>query len=84
VPLVLLYDLAAVVYALLWRRDVHALRGRLAGWAGLLRMLARRTHPGPHPRLDIEWLEPLELPWRVSRRYAHLVPAGESGPEPRR
>jgi GT2 family glycosyltransferase len=84
VPLVLLYDLAAVVYALLWRHDVHALRGRLAGWAALPRMLARRTGPGEHRRLDLEWLEPLELPWRVSRRYAHLVPAEESEFQPRR
>jgi GT2 family glycosyltransferase len=83
VPLVLLYDLAAVAYALLWRRDVHALRGRLAGWAALPKMLARRTRPGAHRRLDLEWLEPLELPWRVSRRYAHLIPAEERELSPR-
>jgi GT2 family glycosyltransferase len=75
VPLVLLYDLAAVVYALLGRRDVHALRGRVAGWAGWRRMWAKRPAGGAGERLDVGWLEPVEPPWRVPRRYRHLAPA---------
>jgi len=37
-PLLAIYDFAAVIYALVARRDVHALRGRLAGLAGIARM----------------------------------------------
>jgi GT2 family glycosyltransferase len=76
VPLVVLYDLAAVVYALIARRDIYALRGRLAGWAGLRRMWAKRPVRGAHGRLDVNWLVPAELPWRVPRRYRHLFSAG--------
>jgi GT2 family glycosyltransferase len=78
VPLVVLYDLAAVVYALAARRDIHALRGRVAGLAGLRRMWAKRRVQGAKERLDVRWLVPAELPWRVPRRYAHLVPAEQS------
>jgi GT2 family glycosyltransferase len=78
VPLVVLYDLAAVVYALAARRDIHALRGRMAGWAGLRRMWAKRRARGVHERLDVAWLAPAEPPWRVPRRYKHLVPAETS------
>ena len=75
VPLVVLYDLAAVLYALLFRRDVHALRGRLVGLRAAGKMWAKRTAASDVPveRLDLPWLERPPLPWRVPRRYQHLA-----------
>jgi hypothetical protein len=72
VPLVIAYDVAAVVYALVARRDVHALRGRLAAWRGLRRMWQQRS-PAIAARHDVPWLLPLTAPWRVAQRYQHLV-----------
>jgi GT2 family glycosyltransferase len=73
VPLVVLYDVAAVIYALVWQGDVHALRGRIAALAGLGRMWAKRRDRGGQERLDVEWLEPISLPWQVAARYKHLA-----------
>jgi GT2 family glycosyltransferase len=75
--LVLFYDLSAVLYALVARRDVHALRGRVAGWAGWRRMWAKRPARSAGEGLDVGWLKPVTPPWRVPRRYAHLVAAAE-------
>jgi GT2 family glycosyltransferase len=75
VPLLVLYDLAAVLYALAARRDVHALRGRLAGLWALPRMRARGRQDllgTARARPDLAWLERPPLPWRVPRRYQHL------------
>jgi GT2 family glycosyltransferase len=78
VPLVILYDLAATFYALAFLRDVHALRGRLAGLTHARKMwnkrrMAQESARDVWPRrLDLPWLEPLSSPWRVLRRYAHL------------
>jgi GT2 family glycosyltransferase len=79
VPLVILYDLAAMLYALVALRDVHALRGRLAGLAGIRRMWAKRCGEAARAcrssqkgRLDVAWLEPLSSPWQVLARYRHL------------
>lgn len=66
-----LYDLAAVLYALTARRDVHALRGRLAGLRSLRSAL--RCRPTYATRGDVPFLSPLVAPWRVSQRYAHLA-----------
>ncbi len=71
-PLVALYDAAAVMYALAARRDIHALRGRLAGLAGAGKMWRKRQEAASSPRRDLEWLAPLEMPWRVSGRYRHI------------
>jgi GT2 family glycosyltransferase len=74
VPLLLLYDLAAVFYSLAARRDTHALRGRLAGLMAAKRMWRKRQRPDPALRNDLDHLTPLETPWRVLRRYCHLAP----------
>jgi GT2 family glycosyltransferase len=74
-PLVAIYDFAAVIYALVARRDVHALRGRLAGLAGIARVWQKRRGLPLPQRHDVQWLQPLEAPWRVMRRYRHLAPA---------
>jgi GT2 family glycosyltransferase len=85
VPLVVLYDLAAVLYALVARRDVHALRGRLAGLRTVGKMRVKRRHAairaatagpvlgsGRVGRQDLSWLERPPLPWRIPHRYTHL------------
>jgi GT2 family glycosyltransferase len=69
-PLVVLYDVAAVVYALLARHDVHALRGRIAGLTGLGPRLRQREYHKERP--DIASMSPLAPPWSVSARYSHL------------
>ena len=72
VPLVLLYDLVAVLYALLARLDVHALRGRLAGWRAAPRMWRQRPRRDPDRAIDVDLLAPLVWPWRVPWRYRHI------------
>jgi hypothetical protein len=81
VPLVVLYDLAAVLYALVARRDVHALRGRLAGLRSAPKMWAKRRRiasssaagKGHGQRPDLPWLERPPWPWRIPQRYKHLA-----------
>lgn len=79
VPLVILYDLLAATYALVARRDTHALRGRLAGlrsWHKMWRK--RRIPPASRSRTDIDFLEPIVPPRRVMRRYKHIRDAAEN------
>ena len=71
--LVWFYDIAAVVYALVARGDIHALRGRLAGWRGAVKMWRKRQSVNRVQRVDIAYLEPVVWPWKVSRRYQHLA-----------
>jgi len=79
-PLIVAYDLAAVGYGLATRRDGAALRGRLAGLAGLpaaaraRRAWAARGRDGRRPAAAA--LEVPALPWRVPARYAHLGSIG--------
>ena len=63
-PMIWLYDLLGVAYALLRRGDRWALRGRLAGLRGIRPFLAERR-PGS-PRV----IAPLVPPWRVPQRWA--------------
>ena len=79
VPLLVLYDLAAVLYAWTARGDVHALRGRLAGLRTARRMWAKRRGPvrrdaaaGVVGGLDLPWLERPLWPWQIPRRFEHL------------
>lgn len=62
-PLICLYDLAAIAYTLLAKRDPHPLIGRLKGLLGIRPFLKDRR-PG-QPRV----LEPLSSPWQVLRRW---------------
>ena len=71
VLLVVVYDLLAVAYALVARRDGHALRGRIAGLAALGGALRQRQHLKSRP--DIRFLSPVVAPWRVPARYGHLT-----------
>ena len=76
-PVILFYDLCAVGYSLLLRRDVHALRGRLAGYLSWAKWRDKRARA---QMLRVtSWSElarrmvPLEAPWAVHRRFSHLA-----------
>jgi len=62
-PLILFYDWAAVLYALVKNRDANPLKGRLQGLKKAHHFLKDRK-PG-RPRV----LEPLVAPWQVPRRW---------------
>jgi GT2 family glycosyltransferase len=77
-PLILLYDAAAVVFALVVRGDTYALRGRWEGLRGLrdvwqdrraVQALLKRNEG----RSWTAYLSPMMLPWRVPNRYRHLA-----------
>jgi len=80
-PLIALYDLATIFYALVARGNVHQLLGRVEGLAGLprawrkrrvVRGLDRRKCASPWHR----HLDPMVWPWQVPRRYRHLTTVG--------
>lgn len=62
-PIVAAYDLAAVAYTLVARRDSAPLRARLAGLRGWREVW--RSRRGPFPALPFD---PLVAPWRVPGR----------------
>ncbi len=62
-PLILLYDLMAILYILVKEKDRNPLRGRLEGIRGVRPFLKDR-HPG-RPRI----VEPLVAPWQVPQRW---------------
>lgn len=77
-PLIVLYDAAAVLYAMIARRDLASLRGRLAAlrdlpaiWRKRKTVQARRCRPFDSLQAA---LHPLEDPLAVRRRYRHLAP----------
>jgi GT2 family glycosyltransferase len=75
-PLILAYDLMAVGFGLVTRRDVHGLRGRLAALKTLPTLYRKRRalQTGSHysPHLAYACLDPVESPWDVRQRYKHL------------
>ena len=79
-PAILFYDLAAVAYTLVVRRDVNPLRGRLEALRELRSlMLKRRAVQALRvvpSRVMLSRLEPIESPLRVLRRYRHLRKMG--------
>jgi GT2 family glycosyltransferase len=80
-PLIVLYDLGAVVYALIARRDVHSLLGRVDGLMSLSRAWRKRqtVQALPQSHHGTAWyhyLEPLTWPWQVPKRYRHLATVG--------
>jgi GT2 family glycosyltransferase len=77
IPLILLYDLAAVLFTLLMRHDLSSLQGRLEGLKGLPGLLQRRREVQALKKLEQgrpwhRYLSPLVLPWQVRVRYQHL------------
>lgn len=75
-PLIVAYDVMASLYALLVRRDLHALRGRVRGLGTLHRQISHRA--SIQRRRSVAWsalrplLQPLEAPWAIRKRYAYL------------
>jgi GT2 family glycosyltransferase len=67
-----LYDWLSVMYAVLIRREVHALRGRLAGLRGVRRMWIKRREIGNSDRWSAKWFAPLAPPWEIVGRYRHI------------
>lgn len=76
-PLIALYDVAAVLYGLVTRGDLYNLVGRLEGilglskaWRkrGIVQALAGDNHTSPW----YHHLERLEWPWQVIKRYRHI------------
>ena len=65
-PLILLYDLMAVGWALVRRRNPHHLLGRVRALRSLPAILRERRGGVAHH------IEPVPLPWRIPSRYAHL------------
>lgn len=65
-PLILLYDLLGVGWALVRRRNPHHLIGRLRALAKLPAMLRTRTSG------TAAHIEPAPLPWNIPTRYQHL------------
>jgi hypothetical protein len=72
VPLMILYDLFAVLYALLARRDIHTLRGRMDGWRGSARFIKKREARSPSIDTSLAYLEPIVMPWHIVNRYKHI------------
>jgi len=72
IPLVLLYDLAAVVYGVVRRGDVNALRGRLDGLLQSAPMVRKRQIAPELSRADLEYLEPVRWPWQIRKDLAYL------------
>jgi len=76
-PLIVAYDLAAVLFALVAQRDVNPLRGRLEGLRGLPGILRKRREVQAliqhnHGQPWHHYLSPLVSPWQVRVRYQHL------------
>ncbi len=76
-PLIVAYDLAAVIFALVAQRDVNPLRGRLEGLRGLPGILRKRREAQAlirhnHGQPWHHYLSPLVSPWQVRIRYQHL------------
>jgi len=77
-PLIILYDLAAVVFALIVRNDVYGMLGRVAGIVSLPRLWRRRSAVQALARDEqaLPWhhyLEPLVWPWEIMERYRHIA-----------
>ncbi len=75
-PLLVAYDLAAVLYGIATRRDLAGLRGRLAGLIGLPRQWRKRRAVQRLRRVPFSVLArqmaPLATPRGVLERYRHL------------
>ena len=72
VPLVVLYDLMAVIYAVAARGDLNALRGRLAGLRSARRMARKRVGELVRVRHDVAHLAPVRWPWRIRSQLSYL------------
>jgi GT2 family glycosyltransferase len=65
------YDLVAVVWGLITRRDTAAVAGRWAALRGLRRMWRKRSQSPTRTNAYLKLLKPLEAPWQISARFKH-------------
>jgi GT2 family glycosyltransferase len=77
-PVIVLYDLAAVTYALIAQGNVYNLLGRIDGLMGLPRAWRKRrvVQALTQGHQGTDWhhyLDPLVWPWQVPERYRHLA-----------
>jgi GT2 family glycosyltransferase len=72
VALLVAYDLIAVGYGLLVRGDWGAVEGRLAGLAGLPRMIRKRRQLPSRTQDYVRFIRQLEPPWKVALRFKHI------------
>ncbi|MFN8491960.1 MAG: glycosyltransferase family 2 protein [Caldilineaceae bacterium] len=73
-PIIALYELLSLGYALRQRRLGSALAGRWAALGKIPLMLTRRRTRVKRisSKAMLEKLHPIELPWQIVRRYVHL------------
>ena len=73
-PLIVGYDMAAVIYALVMRGESSALASRIEGLWGVRRAWAKRRvlDKQIQPANIFALLAPIESPWQVLQRYQHL------------
>jgi hypothetical protein len=80
-PLIVSYDVASVPYRLLLQGQTAAFYGRVEALRRLGPVWAQRR--AVQARRRVSWRElssamsPLEVPWRIPRRYRHLRGAPE-------
>jgi GT2 family glycosyltransferase len=78
-PLILAYDLLAMAWGLVSRRDWSVAAGRLEALRALPAVLRKRraiqASTGYSARLAFAMLSSVEPPWSVQRRYRHLLAA---------
>ncbi len=65
------YDLIAVGWGLIARRDTAAMTGRWAALRGLWRMWGKRSQSPTRTTASSELLKPLTAPWHISARFKH-------------
>jgi GT2 family glycosyltransferase len=66
------YDVMAVVWGLIVRRDTAAVAGRWAALRGWRRMWRKRQQSPTRTCAYLKLLKPLEAPWRISARFRHI------------
>jgi hypothetical protein len=75
-PIIVLYDVAAVIYALAGQQNWASLHGRWMALRGIPGMLRERRRIQRRKRVSgrevVRRMEAISPPWRVSERYAHL------------
>jgi len=79
-PIILLYDLASILYTLLVKGDTSSLQGRVAGLQGIPKMLRKRKIVQSKRITSLsalaKSLTPLERPFKVWQRYSYLRQIG--------
>jgi GT2 family glycosyltransferase len=70
------YDLMAVLWGLMARRDTAAVAGRWAALRGLRRMWRKRQQSPTRTTAYLKLLKPLQAPWQISSRFKHTQARG--------